>query len=844
MHVFYLPIHVFVLFPLSLVGWFSSTACGQALNERNWQQFAPAGKEVDAIYGDFALANAMVKGVIAQPVYGRNANMTVRRVGGCLIDFTVNSFASDQLSCFYPGARKFLFSSLRRDGDRVTVFSRPDRNRPECRVDYRLLEGLAAMEITTTWTNTTDRDWQLILEDEIRADGGKERMRKSPDGLHDRYFVNDYYWQQAYAIRAPGYRIRCNSNDRDSLLKYEPTDGDIEAIKPGDSFSFRRELAVDRHLVGALATLDALSGESDLQSCRFTMVNALGQPVAGADIELMQENRLRGIVQTDRDGQVDVKLPAGRFQVSATIAGFPLLSDQGKKRRINVAAGETQFRLKSPAYRPGRLRAKVSDGEGNRIPAKVEFIGHLATPTPDWGPDSAEHFVRNLAYTEDGEFEVVLPAGRYNVIASRGPEYDAVFTRIHIKAGSTEDWDARLRHSVQTNGWISSDFHSHSSPSGDNTGSQLGRVLNLAAEHVEFAPCTEHNRISTYEDHIAELGLTPYLATVSGIELTGRPLPLNHHNVFPMRRVPRTQDGGGPQPDQDPEKQIERATMWDDRSEKLVQQNHPDFGWLFYDRNGDGAPDRGFWRSPRLMDVVEIHPIDQILELSRYELRDDKPVANQRMLNWLQLLNQGFRIYGVVNTDAHYNYHGSGWLRNWIQCSTDDPAEIDPMEIVRASERGRLIMSNGPFLEARFSPSGSESSFVSGQEFAVADGKVSIDIRVQCPNWHDVDTVFVLINGRPSAKHTYKRKEHPHWFGQDTVKFEHTAVVELSEDSHLIVVAGHRVARLGDVMGPMGGSQHPAALTNPVFVDVDGNGFTPNKDTLGYPLPVKFDVAN
>ena len=35
----------------------------------------------------------------------------------------------------------------------------------------------------------------------------------------------------------------------------------------------------------------------------------------------------------------------------------------------------------------------------------------------------------------------------------------------------------RLSHTAA--GWISADFHSHSSPSGDNTGSQRGRVLNI-----------------------------------------------------------------------------------------------------------------------------------------------------------------------------------------------------------------------------------------------------------------------------------------------------------------------------------------------------------------------------
>ena len=66
--------------------------------------------------------------------------------------------------------------------------------------------------------------------------------------------------------------------------------------------------------------------------------------------------------------------------------------------------------------------------------------------------------------------------------------------------------EAKLVRSVKTDGWISADFHSHSSPSGDNTSSQLGRVLNLLCEHVEFAPCTEHNRLSTYDPHLQASG--------------------------------------------------------------------------------------------------------------------------------------------------------------------------------------------------------------------------------------------------------------------------------------------------------------------------------------------------
>ncbi len=104
-----------------------------------------------------------------------------------------------------------------------------------------------------------------------------------------------------------------------------------------------------------------------------------------------------------------------------------------------------------------------------------------------------------MYYSHDGRFRQILAPGKYDVIISYGPEYDAVFTRIDVERGGEAKLEAKLDRSVQTDGWVSADFHSHSSPSGDNTSSQLGRVLNLLCEHIEFAPCTEHNRISTYD---------------------------------------------------------------------------------------------------------------------------------------------------------------------------------------------------------------------------------------------------------------------------------------------------------------------------------------------------------
>ena len=95
---------------------------------------------------------------------------------------------------------------------------------------------------------------------------------------------------------------------------------------------------------------------------------------------------------------------------------------------------------------------------------------------------------------------------------------------------------------------------------------------------------------------------------------------------------PHTQDGGGPTADDDPEIQIERLALWDERSEKLVQVNHPDIGWMFRDRNGDGTPDAGFAGMFGHMDVIEVHPPHTIFARPTDRARAGKSEQHDRQL--------------------------------------------------------------------------------------------------------------------------------------------------------------------------------------------------------------------
>jgi hypothetical protein len=319
------------------------------------------------------------------------------------------------------------------------------------------------------------------------------------------------------------------------------------------------------------------------------------------------------------------------------------------------------------------------------------------------------------------------------------------------------------------------------------------------------------------------------------MELTGAPLPVNHQNAFPLVAKPRTQDGGGPTTHANPILQIERLALWDDKSDKLVQGNHPNLPQILGDRDLNGEPDEGFRKMFGFMDVVEVHPPELIF--TRPEVDSTGKLPRNPIYHWMQMLNMGYRIPGVVNTDAHYNFHGSGGWRNYVKCSTDDPAKIDTMEMVRQSEAGHMIVTNGPFLEVSAKADG-EKLAIPGDDLAAPGKKIELSIRVQCPNWFDINRVQVFLNGRPAKHLNFTRREHAERFSKETVRFDQRLTVELAEDTHVIVAAAGEGLELGPVFGPFWGKKVPTAVSNPIFVDIDGGGFTPNGDRLDVELPL------
>jgi hypothetical protein len=234
--------------------------------------------------------------------------------------------------------------------------------------------------------------------------------------------------------------------------------------------------------------------------------------------------------------------------------------------------------------------------------------------------------------------------------------------------------------------------------------------------------------------------------------------------------------------------------------------------------------------------------------------------------DWFTLLNLGYRVTALGNSDTHSKTKTeAGCPRNYVQAPTDEPGLLDATSIADAVREGRVVASYGPFI--RFSA----NAWANGPGSTVVDdGQVSLYIEVQSPGWFNVDRVELYENG--TLIHEWEI-EAPN---VDVVNLATEILVTPNKDSWYVVIAlgdddmapvftpvdlmpiqlqDIVEGALGeidigfDLSGVVGGGApvprtfpiHPFALTNPIWIDRDGDGFDPPglPDWLVHPTPLE-----
>ena len=795
----------------------------------------PRGKEADGIIGDFVLRNDRIEAVISANLPLRRANMstfygTNGISPGCLYDLTLRGAHNDQLTCFSPSGQQGPVSWVRvakdgSDGEAVieTVVTSPNNGGLYKRHEYRLRDTWQGVLVVTTYRNAG-------------ADTRKGTVDDRWVTFTSMGTTGDIAWADAVdpADKA-GYARGWVERDG---MKAPPTELEL---KPGQEISFARFVAVGTSPLQAVGVVKQFRGET-VVPINITIKDLAGKPVSAARVTEAEPtnpavtNRLAAY--PNAEGLVNLWLPAVERDLEISDLGraavkWKVIVTKSTSTIFSAVAGEALGPQSAIAF-------DIRGENGQPIPCKAQFIGVNGTKVPNLGPQNRAAGCVDQYHSANGQFRQPLPPGDYEVVVTRGIEFGHLRQSVKLAAGQTATVKGVLKRLVDTRGWVSADYHNHSTPSGDNTTGTDDRLINLAAEGVEFVPTTEHNRFYDWRPHIVRLGLTNHLQTVSGIELTGSGA---HFNSFPFEPVPLTQDNGAPVWSTDP--RITAATLRDFQKPepaRWIQINHPDMVANFTDRDGDGRADGGFLGLPLLIDGVEVenYSASSILSGAPFSVaRDTKTgrdaVRYQREFIWLQLLNKGHRYVGVAVCDAHSVYgNGTGGWRMYMPSASDEPAKIDWRENVRHAKEGRSYLTTGPFLQVQ-----TEDGTLPGG-MVRATGGVKLKVRVQCTDWIDIDRVQVLVNGRAEPKLNFTRATHPEWFANGVVKFDRVIEVPLAEDAHLIVVAAGENFDLKTGYGTSAQAKlKPIAYHNPIWADVDGGGFKPNGDTLGWPLTTK-----
>lgn len=249
--------------------------------------------------------------------------------------------------------------------------------------------------------------------------------------------------------------------------------------------------------------------------------------------------------------------------------------------------------------------------------------------------------------------------------------------------------------------------------------------------------------------------------------------------------------------------------------------------------------------------------------------------------DWFNLLNQGIIRTAVSDSDTHNKVIVQvGSPRNFVASPTDDPGALSAIaETLSANVNdGRSVGSNGPFV--RITADAASTGQTAGLDLSLPtlistnDGNVTVTVDVQSPTWAEFDTVELYVNSTTTRTSSNKESGngvvsvkrysitpdytqgvvptlvnvHPSVPGGDRLEATATFnLMGLTQDVWIVAMvkgtdgvsrplfpvspnslqqAGNTtLANLTDGnLGELG--MTTLAFTNPLFVDVDGGGWT------------------
>ena len=828
--------------------WRHGDASGESLcGDPGQEQLAPArvkriagpkdtlaGPLAAGRVGDLLIENGEIAVVIDQ--LGRGSGFA--ESGGNIVDAADATTRRDELgqvfTCFGVFPRQAVYDALdsgvdAKGGAWIEVRGHElyeERLRVVTR--YELAPGARALLIRTTLVNEKDTPITgLNLGDSLQW-GAVEKLAigKEPG------FRGDYTgpWLGAAGASAAYAILNADPSAPADLVTKSGTawSNAIFArdvtIAPGAKASYARAFVVAPRgdALGPATEVFYLRGGSP-GALAATLVDAAGAPIAppeGGRLVLTPVGVDKSTVSplwlaVRRDAAASGAAAAGEVPPGRYLVGF---SGAGRHEitpvPVTIEAGGTSA-IKLTVSDAGAVRVTLAErGAARPSPGKIQVIDagsglRIAPPT---------------LVGSDGVAEIPAAPGRYRVVASRGPEFALAEETISVESGKTSPLMLTLSRVIDTRGFIGCDLHQHSAPSADSGVSMRERVLSNAAEGVECAVASEHNTIVDMAPLVREAKLEPFFRSIIGDELTSDASrePFGHFNAFPLQVDPSDARGGAfPVRDRTAKEAIDaiRAAP----GEHVIQVNHPRTGRTgYFDQSRfDAATGAGLAPGyDARFDAVEVWS-------GRYVKERAQVLADLEAL-----LRASHPVTPTANTDNHAIFgQESGYPRTYVRVADDDPARLDPAELVAGLRARRdVVLTNGPFVTMRL------GEVEQGGLATLPKRGATLRVHVERAPWVDVNELVLRVGG-VSQTIPLAGKLGPSGAIVDDVEIllsrpsngaaaRPKGLHALVANDTFVIAEVHGQKPLEPVLSGDAVGILPFAMTAPLWIDADGDGLS------------------
>ncbi len=413
----------------------------------------------------------------------------------------------------------------------------------------------------------------------------------------------------------------------------------------------------------------------------------------------------------------------------------------------HVAPTETTATLLLPQSAAIRVQATEN---GEHVPARIQILPGPGQAMPTVPANFGEAPITDgrlqIVYATGGDATITVPPGTWEVIVSRGYEYEIVRQTVTVAAAGLVEVDAALEHSVDTTGVMCGDFHVHTWRSNDSGDETQMKVAQAVCDGLELPVRSDHEWVGDFSKELAALNVTKWAAAFGSIELTSFEV-WGHMGVFPLTPDPTAVNAGAPKwqtfptadaPDTvfatlSPPKVFDAVRARPEAP--IVIINHPRGGANYFSYVGYD-PATGLVNSVSDWDtkftLVEV-----------FNNSDWLANRTQNVEDWLGLLRAGRKVFAVGSSDSHgISTSPVGYPRTCIEFGTDDPQLLTAPIVRDALAAGHATVSGGIYVTAALGTTGP------GDTTTGAGSPQMVDVTVQAATWIDVTNIEVIVDGK------------------------------------------------------------------------------------------------